>query len=99
MPLSSNTALSTPKADGYVAQLAKHFGHKINVEQQADAAVFHFSAGTAWTQAEGDQLRLSVEADTLEQLQEVEEIFSSHLERFAFREDLRVVWPDITGLE
>ena len=99
MPLSSQTTLITSKADGYVAQLAKHFGHKIVVEQRADAVVFHFSAGTARAQAEGDLLRLSVQAETLEQLQEVEQILGSHLERFAFREDLRVIWSEAAGVE
>lgn len=91
--------LSTPKADGYVEQLSKHFGHKINVERQTDEVVFHFSAGTARAQAEGDILRLSAQAETFEQLQKLQEILGSHLERFAFREDLRVIWPEATDIE
>jgi hypothetical protein len=94
MPLSSKTTLSTAKASGYVAQLGKHFGHKIEVEQTSDGTVFHFSAGTARAQAQGDLLHLSAQADTAENLHKVETILGSHLERFAFREDLRVAWPE-----
>ncbi len=99
MPLSSQTTLSTPKADGYVTQLCKHFGHKIEVENSDGAAVFHFSSGTARAQAEGDLLTLSAQAETVAKLREVEEILGAHLERFAFREDLRVIWPEGTGAE
>lgn len=99
MLLSSKTTVSTPKAAGYVAQLAKHFGHKIDVEQKAGAVVFHFSAGTAQARADGKLLQLNAEAETFEHLHEVEQILGSHLERFAFREDLRVIWPEATGIE
>lgn len=99
MTLTSHVSMSTPKADGYMTQLSKHFAHKIKVERTGNAVVFHFSAGTVQALAEGDLLTLSAQAKTAEHLHEVENIVGSHLERFAFRENLRVTWPGETGVE
>lgn len=90
--MHSKTAVHTPKAAGYLAQLCKHFGHKIDVEQDADGAVFHFKDGLARGAAENSVLTLRVEAETEPKLRNLEHIVGSHLERFAFRENLRVTW-------
>jgi hypothetical protein len=91
---TSQVTLTTAKAANYAAQLAKHFGHKIKVEDQDGLTVFHFTAGRATAKAAPTDLTLTVQADTVEKRARVQEILGSHLERFAFREDLRVIWPD-----
>lgn len=93
MAETSELKLTTPKAENYVLQLSKHFGHKITVEDHDGVAVFFFKDGQGRASAEGETLTLTVVSDTAEQRQNVERILGSHLERFAFREDLRVVWP------
>lgn len=90
--MHSKTAIHTPKAAGYLAQLCKHFGHKTEVEQDAEGAVFHFSDGLARVNSESSVLNLRVEAETAPKLRNLEHIVGSHLERFAFRENLRVTW-------
>ncbi|MDA5557743.1 DUF2218 domain-containing protein [Shimia sp. MMG029] len=99
----SQTTIFSPRARGYVTQLTQHFGHKIRVEHVESegecTAVFHFSAGTAHVRADEKSLTLSARAATVGQLRQIEDIIGAHLERFAFREDLRVVWPEENSIE
>ncbi|MGB0902456.1 DUF2218 domain-containing protein [Halocynthiibacter sp.] len=88
------TTVTTPKAAAYVAQLAKHFSHKIEVEQNGDLTVFHFSFGTGQIDISGDQLTLTAAAETPDQMAKLAHVMGSHLERFAFRENLSLVWPE-----
>lgn len=95
----SQALLTTAKAANYIRQLSKHFAHKIRVEDGEGLIIFHFADGRATAQAEGNHLKLHVDAATIGQHQRVEEIIGSHLERFAFRENLRVHWPDQTEMD
>lgn len=54
---------------------------------------------TAHAWADGDALLLRVKAESPEKIRKIEDIIGSHLERFAFREDLRVVWPENPSVE
>ena len=94
------TTVATPKAAAYVAQLAKHFAHKIEVEQNGDLTVFHFSFGTGQADVSDGQLTLTAVAETPDQMTKLAHVLGSHLERFAFRENLSLVWPkDVTIVE
>lgn len=86
--------VTTPKATAYMAQLGKHFGHKIKVEQVGDATVFYFAFGTGEADVSGDQLTLTALAETHESMAKLARVMGSHLERFAFRENLTLVWPE-----
>lgn len=85
---TSTAIVPTPKASGYLQQLCKHFGHKVPAEFTETDGTITFEMGTATLHAEGDRLHLSVVGD----LDRMETVVGGHLERFAFREDLKVVW-------
>lgn len=93
--LTATTRIHTSKADGYLSQLCKHFGHKISVDQLDDTAVFHFTGGTVTAHSDGENLTFNVHANTSDRLQKIAQIIGSHLERFAFRENLTVTWPQV----
>ena len=95
---SSETVVHTSNATGYLAQLCKHFVHKIKVTPYPNGASFRFRNGVAVVSVVGEGLSLLVKADTAEQRQEVEHILGSHLERFAFREGLAVIWSEQQNL-
>lgn len=95
----SNLRVATPKASGYLAQLSKHFGHKIDVLQTADETIFTFSDGRVSAHVKDDALVFAASAETDTQLRKVEQIIGSHLERFAFRENLVVTWPKAATTE
>lgn len=90
---TATTHVQTPKATGYLGQLCNHFGHKISVDRSEDTAVFHFADGLVTAQADGNTLVFDAQAETSAQLEKIEQIIGSHLERFAFRENLTVTWP------
>ncbi|WP_136683235.1 DUF2218 domain-containing protein [Falsirhodobacter xinxiangensis] len=85
----STASVPTTKPSAYLQQLCKHFGHKIPVEFTPEAGRITFEMGIAELEAADDALILRVTGDDIERL---ENVVASHLERFAFREELKVVW-------
>ena len=96
--MQSTTTIETQKASVYLTQLSKHFSHKVKVEQRDESVLFVFKLGVASVRVNGTTLMLGAEAKTDEDLLQVETILGSHLERFAFRENISVVWPRDTQL-
>lgn len=84
----STATVPTAKPSSYLQQLCKHFGHKIPVEFTSDQGRITFEMGVAELEAAEDALILRVTGD----LDRMESVIASHLERFAFREELKVVW-------
>ncbi|MDH2326777.1 DUF2218 domain-containing protein [Cereibacter sp. SYSU M97828] len=84
----STATVPTTKSSAYLQQLCKHFGHKIPVEFTPDRGRITFEMGVAELEAAEDALILRVTGD----LDRMEAVIASHLERFAFREELKVVW-------
>ncbi len=92
--LKSTATVTTPKAASYAAQLCKHFAHKIPARFEDGAGEIAFTAGLCRLAAEGDRLTLTVEAATPEAIAELQDVVARHLVRFAFREELAIVWQD-----
>lgn len=90
--LTSTATVTTPKAAGYAAQLANHFGHRIPARFEEGEGEIAFASGTCRLNAEGDRLTLTVEGATPEAIAQLQEVVASHLRRFAFRENLAVDW-------
>jgi uncharacterized protein len=85
--------VATEKASGYLQQLCKHFGHKVPVEFDLAAGSITFPFGSCTLAASPpDRLTLRVVASTAEDIERMKEVVGGHLERFAFREALRVEW-------
>lgn len=94
MTLKSTTVVATAKASGYLQQLCKHFGHKIEVEFTPDAGSISFDFGRSELSASPLELTMHALAETQEDLARLKKVMSSHLERFAFRENLQLNWTD-----
>ncbi|WP_170576072.1 DUF2218 domain-containing protein [Ruegeria atlantica] len=91
--LASSTEILTRKADSYLRQMCKHFAHKADVRQVEDTHVIRFGFGTGKLRATDDRIVLCAHAEDRQLLEQVETVLGSHLERFAFRENLNVTWP------
>ncbi|UWR01958.1 DUF2218 domain-containing protein [Ruegeria conchae] len=91
--ITSITEVTRAKADAYVQQMCKHFAHKADVTHVKDAQVIRFGFGTGELRAVGGRIVLSAHAKDRPQLERIETVLGSHLERFAFRERLIVTWP------
>ena len=92
MSLYAEIRIETNQASSYLQRLCKHFGHKAEVEFTPDKGSIIFDFGRAQLEAAPDALTISAHAETEENLERLKRVMASHLERFAFREELRVRW-------
>ncbi|GAA6208058.1 DUF2218 domain-containing protein [Cognatishimia sp. WU-CL00825] len=90
----SSAKITTPNASGYLQQLCKHFGHKIDVVFSSHEGKILFPFGSAEMIAKADQLVMVLRAEDAEALAKLQQVMSSHLTRFAFREDLQIKWSN-----
>lgn len=88
----STAAIKTRKASSYLQQLCKHFGHKTEAEFSPTAGWIKFNFGRAELVAENETLTMRAHAETADNLDRLKHVLASHLERFAFREDLDINW-------
>ena len=88
----SKLFVKTLKASIYLQQIGKHFGHKLQVEFDAQAGRIEFQFGIAELNAEELGLNMIAKAETAENLDKMKHVLASHLERFAFREKLECNW-------
>ena len=93
--LTSRSSFETDNASRYIAQLCKHFAHKVAAsfdETRGEAAL---PSGPATMEARNGALHFEVQAETPEQLARGKHIIEDHIVRFAFREKLeRLDWSD-----
>ncbi|AJE45537.1 DUF2218 domain-containing protein [Celeribacter indicus] len=87
--LSSTGRFQTENAQKYLTQLAKHFGHKLDVKEEGNTAHFPLPVGPATGVAHPDALVFDVTAEDEEGLVRAKAIVDNHLERFAFREEFK----------
>jgi hypothetical protein len=76
----------TGSAPRYMAQLCKHFAHKLPVTLNERDGQIVFSAGICDVLAEETGLRMRVSAEDETSLHQVQSVVISHLQRFAFRD-------------
>lgn len=74
-----------------VAQMARHFGHKVEVEHFGDRTVVRIGAGSFELRPEGPVLRARARAEGVEALARVQEVCADHLRRFAHA-PLAITW-------
>lgn len=85
--------IRTEKAQGYLIQLCKHFGHKIEATFAYNKGRIAFGAGVCELNAEdANVLRAQVSTTDETQLATLEDVIARHLKRFAFKEELSVQW-------
>ncbi|MDO5370092.1 DUF2218 domain-containing protein [Paracoccus sp. (in: a-proteobacteria)] len=76
----------TPNAAKYVQQLAKHFGHKIEVRSDAESADFEMEAGRVRLSAQDGAFVAQVEAEDAKGIINLRYVVDKHLVIFAFRD-------------
>jgi uncharacterized protein len=86
--MQSSTQIRTPNASRYLAQLCKHFAHKVDVVEHDGTGEIRFVCGVATLTAAGETLSIDVVSPSDPELAETKDVVERHLVRFAFREDL-----------
>jgi len=84
--------VETVSASKYIAQLCKHFAHKITVEYDATSGRADFPWGVCRMSAGGETLALRCEAPDAEGLNRMKAVIEDHLLRFAWRERPTLDW-------
>ncbi|ARQ02530.1 DUF2218 domain-containing protein [Pseudorhodoplanes sinuspersici] len=82
----------TPVPARYLAQLCKHFQHKLDVAFDSQSGHIVFPLGDCRLTAGDSTLTLSAEADDQEKLAKLQDVVARHLVRFAFREEMQIDW-------
>lgn len=90
--LSSEARVATAAPGRYLAQLCKHFGHKLPVALDEGRGRIEFPTGVCELDAAGDTLVLRVTAGDEAALARLEDVVANHLGRFAFRDEPEVRW-------
>ncbi|MEP2534055.1 DUF2218 domain-containing protein [Shimia sp.] len=94
MTLSATATTATQNASKYLQQLCKHWSHKAEANFTADTGTVKFASGNTLTMtANPNQLTLQVTVPDDGDLAHFQDVVDKHLLRFAFREDLSIVWP------
>ena len=94
--LIAKSSIATNNASKYLKWLCGHF--KIKTEAQYDDQHGHimFEFGTCDMQANPDSLFIHVQANDEESFTLIKDVVGGHLERFAHKEAIKVIWQDQT---
>lgn len=94
---TSQATVETPKAAGWIKTLCIHFQHKVSAEWSDNEGLVDFTSfehGKCHMTAEDGVLTLKAQAGTPEQLELTKGVVGRHLEKFAVKEQIKVVWQD-----
>lgn len=91
----SQTVVRTEHASLYLQQLCKHWSHKFSVDFDPHKGRVPFSDTAEVTFAADDAgLTMTLSVADPSQQQRMQDVVADHLKRFAFREELDIVWID-----
>jgi uncharacterized protein len=91
--MRSSSTIVTESGHRYMAQLCKHFAHRVPATLGERESRITFETGQVQLRASPATLMIRAEAGDAEALARLEGVVESHLKRFAFREPkLAVEW-------
>ena len=96
--IETTATLETPHAAKYIAQLCKHFAHKVDITHSEGHGECRFVCGTAIMDADDTSLLIRVSAADEAQSAQTQDVVERHLVRFAFREELQPLqWQTVAN--
>ena len=90
--MKASTFFTTENAERYLGTLCKHFGHKVPVTFEPAFGRIELPFGQCTLSAESAGLGLTATAADKPDLDKTVAVITSHLERFAFRENPALSW-------
>lgn len=90
--MRSDAVVRTAESEALALRMAKHFGHKVEVEQAGATTRVRLPTGMFELEPGADVLGLRASAEDQAGLERVQEVARSHLERFARGEELEINW-------
>lgn len=90
--MKASSYFTTEHAERYLGTLCKHFGHKVPVAYEPGSGRIDLPFGQCDLRAEEAGLSLTAAASDKPNLDKTISVITSHLDRFAFRENPQLVW-------
>ena len=97
--MKASTIFTTENAERYLGTLCKHFGHKVPVTHEPGSGRIDLPFGQCALRADTAGLGLTATAEDRPSLDKTIDVISSHLDRFAFRENPELTWTFTEGAE
>ncbi|ACM24819.1 DUF2218 domain-containing protein [Agrobacterium sp. SHOUNA12C] len=95
---TSVSSVKTDHASRYLQQLCKHWSHKFTIEFNETAGKVPFNPETSLElAADASSLLMTLHVENPQDLDRMQNVVADHLKRFAFREELDVVWTADTS--
>ena len=94
--MQANATIPTSSAKRTLGQFVKHFSHKLPFAllDTNEIGEVRFPFGLCALAADEAALKISLHAEAEPDLLRLQEVVSSHLVRFAFRETLLIEWRE-----
>ncbi|QND48986.1 DUF2218 domain-containing protein [Rhizobium lusitanum] len=90
---TSVSSVKTDHASRYLQQLCKHWSHKFTIEFNETAGKVPFNPETSLElKADASALLMTLHVENPQDIDRMQTVVADHLKRFAFREELDVVW-------
>ena len=93
--MNAVTTFSTEHAARHLAAMCRHFARKVPATFDERTGFVEFAFGRCDMTADAECLRLLASAPDKKRLDEIVDIITRHLERFAFRENPNLSWQPI----
>ena len=90
--LIAQSSFETQKAVAYLKKFCRHFAHKLTAEFDDSHGHIDFPFGDCRLQSSENLLTFTVEAESEESLEKMQAVVAGHMERFAFRDQISLVW-------
>lgn len=90
--MKRHATFETDRASRYLKALCHHFGRKVDANCDDAKGWVQFPFGRCDMTATDSQLEIVATAETQRHLDQLTQITTSHLERFAFRENPTLEW-------
>lgn len=97
--MKASTFFTTENAERYLGTLCKHFGHKVPVNHEPGSGRIELPFGLCALRVDVAGLTLTATAEDRPSLDRTIDVISSHLDRFAFRENPELTWTFTEGAE
>jgi len=92
--VNATATIACAEPDRLARAMARHFGHKVRVEQSGRSTHIFVRSGRFELEPDADRLVVRASADDEEQLGDVKRIAEDHLARFARPDVIQVDWDD-----
>lgn len=87
-------SFQTSSANRYLAMLCNHFGKRVKSQCNASEGWVQFPFGRCEMTADHSQLEMLASAEDQTRLNQVVQVVTNHLDRFAFRENPILDWQE-----